>query len=352
MFGYKNISSGFQITKMPLSKSKNKSIQEVLLYKMRNSNLIWDRVVCYLLCNVYRDGRVDAETATIYNTIFSEHEMALHSHLAAKEAFKDIDSVKHWMYQHRILSKTKSGEQFITSCISVFRVNRSVYNDDDTLLVMCNETKTDFLLECLECVAIEPTDIANIADRTIRILKERGVMARTEGGYLFHLYNYGGKFPANHLNTKNLDLISAIQRGWIIESESCLQLNGRFSVYEYQRESARFVVFIPTMISDVNNAQQKNPEHQPATKKEDARQSLIERVKTLCKKAELDPISRVHVEAVLRRTLVHCGNRYPDNMLESKLIDTLHEQIRHNCGNNPRMPYIMLLHDLLWNDNN
>ena len=325
---------------------KKEYIQNILKQQIRNGGDIWERTICYLLCNAEEDGKVEADTPTIYNAIFSEHEIALHSHLAANEAMKEINSVKHWLYQRQILAGSKGGDRFVTAKISVFRNNRSVYSDADSIIVMCDQNATKFSIDYLECVSIVRLDRSGCGPQIIRSLTEDGIKNRSEGGYLFHLRKYNGRYPANKVDRMNSDLISAVNRGWIINNGSTLYLNGQFYVYEYEAESLYYVVFKPAMASDENNME-------PAQKefvKKNANEYLIKKVKRLCENAELDPVSKVHVEARLRHTLAHFGDRYPESEIEAKVVEFLHGQIIHTRRDDPNLPYIMLLHDLLLND--
>lgn len=345
MFGYKNL-NGIQIAEIDIPNEKSKTIPEMLLHTIRNNANIWNRVICHLICNAARDGNVSADTPEIYNSIFSEHEIALHSHPAAKDAMKEINSVKHWLYQRQILGKTKDGERYFTANISVFRLNNSAYDNEDSLIIMCNENATNFSIEFKECIACEASDGIHVVGAMMQYLTQHGTNARTEGGYLFHLRKYRGKFPAGHLNSKDLNLASAVQRGWIIRSNNYLYLNGAFCVYEYKQYDMYLVVFTPAMESDENDAE---PVQEESVKK-NAKEYLIKKVKKLCENAELDPVSKVHVEARLRHTLAHFGDRYPESEIETKVVEFLHGQIIHTRRDDPNLPYIMLLHDLLLND--
>ena len=347
MFGYKNL-NGIQIAEIDIPNEKSKAIPEMLLHTIRNNANIWNRVICHLICNATRDGKVSADTPEIYNSIFSEREIALHSHPVAKDAMKEINSVKHWLYQRQILGKTKDGERYFTANISVFRLNNSAYDNEDSLIIMCNENATNFSIEFKECIACEASDGIHVVGAMMQYLTQHGTNARTEGGYLFHLRKYRGKFPAGHLNSKDLNLASALQRGWIIRSNDYLYLNGTFCVYEYKQYDMYLVVFTS---SEQPEDRQKQPSKETAQPvRNTTRQSFIDKVNELCTKAEIDSVSKVHVEAVLHRIFNHLKNSSPNNLTEENMVNVLHLYIMRGESKDPYLPYVMLLHDLIQND--
>lgn len=346
MFAYQILSGINIVDDMWIPSMKEKSIPEVILYGIRNGRTTWERVICHLLCNTTRDGRIsNVETNEIYNSIFSDHEIAMNSPFAAKDAMKEINCVKHWLYQHQIIRKAGNSERYFTSDISVIRVNQSAAAETDKIIIISNKQATDFSIEFLECVAVEHLNSTETGARCLRHLTDKGLQIRTEGGYLFHLRKYHGTFLKDHLNQKDANLRSLIRRGWVKDDGSKLCLNGTFRVCEYPSDGICFVIFEPGEDAETMQPDQKANEHET----EDVKTLLIRRVRDLCNASEIDSAAKVHVEAVLRRTLKHLYQRCPDSMIESEIMDMLREQIKRSTDN-PYLPYIMLLYDLLLND--
>ena len=338
---------GLGVADIDIPNQHGRDIEHLLPSLVRYGS-IWNRTICYLICSADKNGLVSAETPTIFNAIFSEHEIACMSHPANRQAMQDINNVKHWLYQRRIMGKSRNDARQLIASFSVFRLNKSVVSPDETVFIMVDQNDTSFSVRYKECVHLVSFDENCKPYELIQKTIDIGTAFGTEGGYLFTLRKYGGKVLAERFNEADLNLLSAIKRGWIIESGKHLMLNGHLHTYIYESERIGFIVFdsaLETTSDPAGNTQNQGSEaeHTPLS-------NLLDKVKKLCQEADLDPVSCVHVEAVFNRSMKHLGYRYPDHVVEKRLMQMLHDQIKHNSGSNPYMPYIMLLHDLIQND--